>query len=408
MIKNLFNKLFGAKKENEEIKALKEQVELLTKALNKENNPVKVTANPFTVANGTENKNLETVAEVCVTDSNNEYARSVDYRDIDWKELNRTNPQAVLNMKADLRDSLYSVGIDNIGEVLEECRTELLQDYLVSMLYRENTYSKEYDNVDSMSRKEIIDTIEEISFENFKKAMESKGFIVKAPSEAQVKKLKELGYVKAMPKTSIGASKLIESFLGKADTKPSEAQEKRISTLIERLGFQGEDYSYETKAEASKIINELQKIADDTLGAEKASKEQIRYYGQLLKDNNQRLTQARKEFAHNCTKKEISEEINKLKEEIKKNHPEVSKGQLDYIISLHQTLMLQFNRDELAKLTKEEGTVLIAKLNKQVLYMETRRYQASLTMSAIDEMSAKEVTDMLAQIRQDRKDQKAV
>lgn len=405
-IKGLFNS-----KKNAQMEELIAQNKMLMEMINsKANEERKANAQPIlnhATNIGTEIINQElsiTVDEVVKDSENIAYNKNIDVENADWKDLNRNNPEVVLEMKQSFREDMFSVGIDNIYELCTTKRTELLQDYLVSLLCGAGTFHKEWDNVDSWSREQIIDSIVEISFDNFKTAMERKGFKVKSPSENQLKKLKELGFEGRTPLTSVGASKLIESFVGKADTTPSEAQCKRISSLIERLGYQGENYTYSNKFEASKVIEELQKIADETLGAEKASKEQITYYAQLLKANGNRLTVARKEFAHNATKAEISKAINDLKEEIKKNHPEVSKGQLDYIISLHQRLMLGFNKDELAKLTKEEGTALIEKLNKQVLYMETRRYQSSLTMAQINAMNKDEVKEMLTKIQNDKKD----
>ena len=407
MIKTILNKIFNrGSKVNElenTIKELQAQLNDVRKVNNQPTLHKQTLREEYNV-----DKSFGNAVDEMVVDRNKEITHTrtnIDYNSVDWKELDRNNPEVVLEMKADLRDEIFEAGIDNIIPVLENKRTELLQDYLISLKCINGSYQPEFDNIDSLSREQIIEQIDEISFENFKEAMARKGFKVNPPSEKQIAKLKELGFIGTMPKTSIGASKLIESVVGKADNKPTQAQINRISKLVELLGFQGEDYSYKTKFEASKVIEKLQKIADDTLGEEKASDKQIEYYSRLLKQNNQRFVGKKKAFAENATKKEISNAIEKLKKEIAKNHPELSEGQLSYLISLHQRLMLPFNKDELAKLTKEEASKIIAKLNKEVLYLETRRYQASLTMNDIKKMSDNEVRDMLKQIAQDKKDQ---
>lgn len=447
MIKNLLNKLFRGNKNNEELQALKEQNEMLmaqmqdlmTKMMNSNEQVAKEVAvdvakevvheeiveevievveekreMPKMFLNKQDLKEdmekigvkeeLKVEAEIKLEEGLAKDIRPVDMRDLDYSKL---SDDRKLDMKAELRESIFKGGIENVATVCDEYPTELLQHYLISLMCANNTYQAEFVNVESMSREQIIASIDEINFDNFKEVMSKKGITVKEPSEGQIKKLKELG-VNKMPKTSFGASEIIKSFVGESDNKPTESQIKRINALVERLGLQGEEVTYKTKYDASKIIGELQAKADEVLGAEPATKEQIRYYAQLLKACNKRLTQSRKEFAHSCTKKQISEEIEKLKEELKTLHPYVSEGQLNYLISLHQMLMLSFNIDDLKKLTKEEGTELISKLRREYLYMETRRYQASLTMKAINDMTDDEVTSMLNQINNDKKDSKAV
>ena len=409
MIKNLLTKIFRGSNKNEGVQAqlelLMQQNALLQQQLNQSRiaeAQKHVTLNPQGMENEKINANLEVCVDTDYTERTQKDIRPIDFSKMDYNKL---DDETKLNMKADLKEKLFEVGIDNIVETCEEYPTELLQAYLISLMCANNTYQAEYTNIDSMSRQAIINSIDEISFDNFCTAMKNKGFEVNPPSENQVKKLKELGFVGKMPKTSLGASKLIQSVVGETDNTPSEKQIARINTLIDKLGFQGEDYQYKTKHEASKVINDLQAIADEVLGQEKASPEQIRYYGQLLKACGKRLTQKRKEEAHNFTKKEISEAITKLKAEL----PDVAtEGQVNYLVSLHQRLMIAYNIDDLKVLTKQGATDLIDKLNREVLYMETRRYQKSLTMKAIKEMTSKEVTDMIKQIQADKKDQKAV
>lgn len=402
MLKNLLNNLFGGNNTKKEVEFLKQQNEMLMNEIRKNN--TKVVCNSQGMDKTNIDANLEVSVDVDYTDKLGADIRGINYNTVDF---NKASDEVRYKMKSELRDDIFDGGIENVIATCEKYPTELLQQYLVSLMCANGTYHPENFNIDSLTREYIIASIDEISFDNFKVAMKVKGFEVNPPSKAQLDKLKELGFTGTV-RTSLGASQLIQSVVGKADTKPSDKQIERINALIQRLNYQGEDTSYNTKFEASKVIEHLQKIADETLGAEKASESQIRYYGQLLQSCNKRLTKDRKAFAHSCSKAEISKAIEELKIELKEKHPEVSKGQVDYLVSLHQSLMLPYNIDELKKLTKEEGTKLIEKLNADVLYMETRRYQASMTMADIKKMSSTEVSAMIKQIRADRKDQRAV
>lgn len=402
MLKGLLNKIFGGNKANKEIELLKQQNEMLMRELRKEK------AQPVMNTQGLDTSNVNPNLEVCVdkVELNNAYEirKGYDFAEIDYNKLPMEDKIA---MKAELKDDIFSSGIENTKEVCSKYPTELLQHYLISLMCANDTYHQENTNIDSFNREMIINSIDEINFDNFKEVMARKGVTVREPSKAQIEKLRAIG-IDITPKTSLGASQLIESVLGKADNNPTEKQLERYNALVTRLGYQGEDYDISTKSKISKAISELQAIADEKLGSEPATKEQIRYYGQLLKACNKRLTIARKEFAHSCTKIEISKAIEELKVELATLHPEVTEGQANYIIQLHQRLMLSYNVDDIKKMTKQEGSTLIEKLNKELLYMETRRYQASLTMKAIEAMTSKEVSEMLKQIQNDRRDSTAV
>lgn len=402
MLKGLLNKIFGGNKTNKELELLKEQNEMLMRELRKEK------AQPVLNSQGMDTSNINANLEVCVDkvefNNTNEIKRGYDFATVDYNKLPMEDKIA---MKAELKDDIFSSGIENTKEVCNKYPTELLQHYLISLMCANNTYHQETTNIDSFSRDMIINSIDEINFDNFKEVMARKGITVREPSKAQIEKLRAIG-ITSTPKTSLGASQLIESVLGKADNTPTEKQLERYNSLVTRLGYQGEDYDISTKGKISKAISELQAIADEKLGSEPATKEQIRYYEQLLKACNKRLTQSRKEFAHSCTKLEISKAIEELKVELATMHPEVTEGQANYIIQLHQRLMLSYNVDDIKKMTKEEGSKMIEKLNKELLYMETRRYQASLSMATIQTMTSKEVSAMLKQIQDDRRDSMAV
>lgn len=419
MFKGLINKIFGGNKANSEVEELKAMVNSLTQQLNGEKaiettKNIKLNKQTLREELGVTIDNTDVAGVYCEeTDksSDNEVTKVLENkRGIDFSKINglsiKDDQQLIYALVEELKQALYNTKVDDIFEVANEFDVLVLQQYLLSLSISDNSYHTEFTNIDSLSKNAILEAIVEIHFDRFEKAMKERNWDNIRPSDKQIKFLNDNGIDTKRVLTRFKASELIESISAeKGQGKPSSKQVELVAKLVEKLGFQGyENLDLTTSYSTSKEIEMLQKLADEKFGDDPLTDKQKAYYCNLLKDCKKRATQKVKDKLDTMTQKEFKIEIADLKKLANEINPYLSEGQKKFLISLHDRLRKSYNIDDIATLSKEGATKAIRNLQRELLYQETRLYQASLTMEAINKMSDDEVKERLDTIQKDRKD----
>ena len=416
MLKNLLSNLFKSNKgANAEMMSLLQQqaqmIAQLQQQINTANAPV---VNNIPVA-PVVNTNVDVVTDdhtnVALDDyesntNRNKFHQSrnfcKEFETADWKELSNNHQDYVSAMLDEVRETiLTSLNPAFYVENLQQFRVELLQQYLQRLLIINGTYQPEYDNLDSLSKDEIIASISELETANWADRQQRKGKTV-APSAKQLELLKKNNVDTTNIKYWFQASMELEKIFGAYDNSPTNAQLALIEKLVKELGLAGFDCTVKTKKEASAKIEELSKLHDEKFGTKAPTTAQKELYARYLKLNNKRLTKTLKEQMNKMTSREISQEINKLKNEYNSAHPELSEGQLNYIVSLCEQLMIPCNRAELSSLTKEQATVKIDELSRLLLLNKMKRLNKTVTLADINLLSKEEVKIKLAEFRPNR------
>lgn len=415
MFKGLINKIFGGNKANSEVEELKAMVNSLTQQLNTEKASEaqsKIKMNTQTLR---EELGVTIDRDSQVADQYQEERQSASFditRGYDLSKMqglslqDRDDQPVIYALVEELKQALYSTKVDDIFDVATEFPVIVLQQYLLSLSIADNSYHTEFTNIDSLSKNAILEAIVEIHFDRFEKAMKERNWDNIRPSDKQIKFLNDNGIDTKRVLTRFKASELIESISAeKGQGKPSSKQVELVAKLVEKLGFQGyENLDLTTSYSTSKEIEMLQKLADEKFGDDPLTDKQKAYYCNLLKDCKKRATQKVKDKLETMTQKEFKIEIADLKKLANEINPYLSEGQKKFLISLHDRLRKSYNIDDIATLSKEGATKAIRNLQRELLYQETRLYQASLTMEAINKMSDDEVKERLDTIQKDRKD----
>lgn len=369
---------------------------------------VKVEVPTKSVANITPvNENNEVKAdryESTVDRSRYQETRTISekFDDVDWKELQRTNPEAINDMVDELRTNLLtSLNPNFYMGVLGQYRVELLQQYYMIHLLKRGQYSPENDNLDSMDRIELSNAIIELEIAEWEERQLRKG---KNPfaSAKQIELLKRNGIDTTNIKYWWEASPILEKIFGSYDNNPTTAQKTLIANLVKELGLQGYDMSCETKKDASAKIEELTKLRNEKFGDKKPTEAQITLYKQYLKLNNKRVTKKIEEKIENMSYADISNEITELKASYNNNHPECTEGQANYIKSLCDQLMIACDMTIVREMTKIEATNKIDELSRQLLYRKMRRTMGTVTMEEINKLTRDEVKAKLNEFRPNR------
>jgi hypothetical protein len=194
----------------------------------------------------------------------------------------------------------------------------------------------------------------------------------------------------------------LEKIFGKYDNSPTNAQLALIEKLVKELGLAGFDCTVKTKKEASAKIEELSKLHDEKFGTKAPTQAQKELYARYLKLNNKRLTKTLKDEMNKMSSRDISKAINELRNSYNSAHPELTEGQLNYLMSLSEQLMIPANRAELSKLTKEQATVKIDELTRLLLLNKMKRLNKTITLADINLLSKEEVKAKLAEFRPQR------
>lgn len=415
MFKGLIAKVFGGNKANREVEELKAMVNSLTQQIEMEKASkveFKLKTNKQTLR---EELGVTIDTDSQVADQYQEERQSTTFdinRGYDLSKMqglslqDRDDQPVIYALVEELKQALYNTKVDDIFEVANEFPVIVLQQYYMSLSISENSYHTEFSNIDSLSKDDIVEAIVEIHFDRFEKAMKERNWNNIRPSDKQIKFLKDNGIDTKRVLTRFKASELIEGIAQeKGQGKPSAKQVDLVAKLVEKLGYQGyEDLDLSTSYSTSREIEKLQKLADDKFGNDPLTDKQKAYYCNLLKDCKKRATQKVKDKLETMTQKEFKTEIADLKKLANEINPYLSEGQKKFLISLHDRLRKSYNIDDIATLSKEGATKAIRNLQRELLYQETRLFQSSLTMKAINEMSDDEVKERLETIQKDRKD----
>ena len=325
-----------------------------------------------------------------------------DFNAMDWKEIQRNYPEYIGVVIDEVKERIMtSLNPNYYNEVLVEYRTELLQQYLMRLLIINGTYHTEYDNLDALSKDQIIAQIIELEIENWADRQRNKG---KNPlaSDKQIELLKKNGVDTTNIKYWFQASKELENIFGSYDNTPTDKQIALIAELVAKLGLQGYDMSVTTKKDASLKIEELYKLHDEKFGEKKPTKAQYELYARYLKLNNKRLTQSAKDKMMAMNAREISKAIDELKKQYNAEHPECTEGQANYLISLHQQLMIGYDVDIIRSLTKEQATDKIDELSRLLLFNKMKRTMSTITLDEIKKLTKDEVKIKLQEFRPNR------
>ena len=416
MIKTLLNKLTGKsskKGANDELLAIINQQNELIKQLQAQmvqnNETVKVPTEPVV------NTNIPVKVDYLAEQQANNYELNIDrnkfqrertftqdFNAMDWKEIQRNYPEYIGVVIDEVKERIMtSLNPNYYNEVLVEYRTELLQQYLMRLLIINGTYHTEYDNLDALSKDEIIAQIIELEVENWADRQRNKG---KNPlaSDKQIELLNKNGVDTTNIKYWFQASKELENIFGSYDNTPTDKQIALIAELVAKLGLQGYDMSVTTKKDASLKIEELSKLHDEKFGEKKPTKAQYELYARYLKLNNKRLTQSAKDKMMAMNAREISKAIDELKKQYNAEHPECTEGQANYLISLHQQLMIGYDVDIIRSLTKEQATDKIDELSRLLLFNKMKRTMSTITLDEIKKLTKDEVKIKLQEFRPNR------
>ena len=351
---------------------------------------------------------LRTV-KVDTTKEDEEVKQNNTYENMDWNELNRYHKEVVDKWLENIQASIIALGYKAIPEILSEYRTEMIQHFVITQKVALGEYAPELDNLDSLSRQELIKLSCELNQLSYEKRMteQGKAFVTKAQKEI----LAKYG-VKDMPRNRFEASRMIDKILkenGVDTSKPysSEATEKqinRIKKLSEMLGKEIAITEIKSKSEASKLIAELQEELDSKPELiPPITEKQFETIAKLLKQLNKRMTAKRKAEYEKLNRFEASRLIAELTKEYNEKHPEATEGQVQYIITLCSMLNLPYNVDEIKAITKEEATKKIDKLNREYLYILTRKVSPSMTKEEINNMDYNTVKTLISQIKEENK-----
>jgi hypothetical protein len=410
MLRNLLGRLFG--KKNSEVEALNstvnmlvEQNRLIMEQIQKGNAKEEVATDKYD-AQGNMKRDEDIVN---ANDSKrdalwNSNSNAVSYDDMDWKELQRVNPDAIRALVMSFNNELYVKGYKEIEVICDEYRVEVLQQYVMNQYISQGQYDPEKDNLESLSKKQLVKIIKEMSENRYIAYCERNGKSY-APSKGQIEVMTKNNVDVSKIRTSLEASVVIDKLSADwtTNTEISEAQTNRISTLVNTLGLQAKDYHPGTRKEASKMIQELQAMADEVLGDRPATEKQIEYYKRALKLNNKRFVGKAKALVEGINQRDISVIIKDLMDKYNTEHPELSEGQEKYLTVLLNQLMLPFNADELKKMTKVQATAKIDELTRELLYVKTRLTSPSLTKEDIAKMKKETVKEMLEHLNIEKK-----
>lgn len=315
----------------------------------------------------------------------------------DWQELQRNNPDISRVILGELRDKIFDLGIEEIPMIAIEYSSYILESYLIQVLVINGSFEKEKDNLDSLTREELISKIEEVSLMNYEASMKAKGYDSK-PTAKMLEMLARNGYDVSKIKTYHYARKTIQHIVDSQDNTPTKNQLECIPRMAEKLGIQMENLPMATRQECSQTIAMLKEKIAEVFGEQKASEKQVEAYFRYLKMNNKRVTKKVEESVKDMTSNEISAKIGELRELYKKNNPFASEGQVNYIMSLANQLMLPINRTDVEKLSPKDATLKIRELKKDLLYFKAMQRGVSMSKEYINTLTDDEVKAKLDEL----------
>lgn len=388
----------------EQMQAMMAQMQQMTStiaSLQQENNTLKTQlATPKTtpaIAYNKEqamhNAKMDTVMDRYMSDVNRD----------DWKQKIR-DTQDDKNISndiiVDISDRLYEcLNPSQYASVLNDYTAPELQAYYQRELTMKGLFSKEYDNLDSMDKNQLIQGIKNSKEEDFVERLKANGKKIYA-SEKQLELLKNNGINTENIKYWWDASPLLEGIFG-ADKPATKTQLDKIQELVVLTGAVGFNLNPSTKREASQIINQLMDEKEEMFGIELASEKQIELYRTMCKTLGQ--TVPRVSTLEKVSSRDLSKLINKIAPEYNKVAV-ASEGQIKFLTSLHKQLMKELPENITNKtISKNDATKLIDSLSRELLYVKMRRTMGTITMQEINKLSSKEVQAKLQDFRANRR-----
>ena len=388
----------------EQMQAMMAQMQQMTStiaSLQQENNTLKTQlATPktqpaisYNKEQAMHNAKMDTVMDRYMTDVNRD----------DWKQKIR-DTQDDKNISndiiVDISDRLYEcLNPSQYASVLNDYTAPELQAYYQRELTMKGLFSKEYDNLDSMDKNQLIQGIKNSKEEDFVERLKANGKKIYA-SEKQLELLKRNGINTENIKYWWDASPLLEGIFGE-DKPATKTQLDKIQELVVLTGAVGFNLNPSTKREASQIINQLMDEKEEMFGIELASEKQIELYRTMCKTLGQ--TVPRVSTLEKVSSRDLSKMINKIASEYNKVAV-ASEGQIKFLTSLHKQLMKELPENITNKtISKNDATKLIDSLSRELLYVKMRRTMGTITMQEINKLSSKEVQAKLQDFRANRR-----
>ena len=388
----------------EQMQAMMAQMQQMTStiaSLQQENNTLKTQlatpktqpAIPYNKEQAMHNAKMDTVMDRYMTDVNRD----------DWKQKIR-DTQDDKNISndiiVDISDRLYEcLNPSQYASVLNDYTAPELQAYYQRELTMKGLFSKEYDNLDSMDKNQLIQGIKNSKEEDFVERLKAKGKKIYA-SEKQLELLKQNGINTENIKYWWDASPLLEGIFGE-DKPATKTQLDKIQELVVLTGAVGFNLNPSTKREASQIINQLMDEKEEMFGIELASEKQIELYRTMCKTLGE--TVPRVSTLEKVSSRDLSKMINKIASDYNKVAV-ASEGQIKFLTSLHKQLMKELPENITNKtISKNDATKLIDSLSRELLYVKMRRTMGTITMQEINKLSSKEVQAKLQDFRANRR-----
>ena len=388
----------------EQMQAMMAQMQQMTStiaSLQQENNALKTQlatpktqpAIPYNKEQAMHNAKMDTVMDRYMTDVNRD----------DWKQKIR-DTQDDKNISndiiVDISDRLYEcLNPSQYASVLNDYTAPELQAYYQRELTMKGLFSKEYDNLDSMDKNQLIQGIKNSKEEDFVERLKANGKKIYA-SEKQLELLKQNGINTENIKYWWDASPLLEGIFGE-DKPATKTQLDKIQELVVLTGAVGFNLNPSTKREASQIINQLMDEKEEMFGIELASEKQIELYRTMCKTLGQ--TVPRVSTLEKVSSRDLSKMINKIASDYNKVAV-ASEGQIKFLTSLHKQLMKELPENITNKtISKNDATKLIDSLSRELLYVKMRRTMGTITMQEINKLSSKEVQAKLQDFRANRR-----
>lgn len=388
----------------EQMQAMMTQMQQMTStiaSLQQENNALKTQlatpktqpAIPYNKEQAMHNAKMDTVMDRYMSDVNRD----------DWKQKIR-DTQDDKNISndiiVDISDRLYEcLNPSQYASVLNDYTAPELQAYYQRELTMKGLFSKEYDNLDSMDKNQLIQGIKNSKEEDFIEALKRNGKKIYA-SEKQLELLKRNGINTENIKYWWDASPLLEGIFGE-DKPATKTQLDKIQELVVLTGAVGFNLNPSTKREASQIINQLMDEKEEMFGIELASEKQIELYRTMCKTLGQ--TVPRVSTLERVSSRDLSKMINKIASDYNKVAV-ASEGQIKFLTSLHKQLMKELPENITNKtISKNDATKLIDSLSRELLYVKMRRTMGTITMQEINKLSSKEVQAKLQDFRANRR-----
>lgn len=388
----------------EQMQAMMAQMQQMTStiaSLQQENNTLKTQlatpktqpAIPYNKEQAMHNAKMDTVMDRYMSDVNRD----------DWKQKIR-DTQDDKNISndiiVDISDRLYEcLNPSQYASVLDDYTAPELQAYYQRELTMKGLFSKEYDNLDSMDKNQLIQGIKNSKEEDFIERLKANGKKIYA-SEKQLELLKNNGINTENIKYWWDASPLLEGIFG-GDKPATKTQLDKIQELVVLTGAVGFNLNPSTKREASQIINQLMDEKEEMFGIELASEKQIELYRTMCKTLGQ--TVPRVSTLERVSSRDLSKLINKIASDYNKVAV-ASEGQIKFLTSLHKQLMKELPENIANKtISKNDATKLIDSLSRELLYVKMRRTMGTITMQEINKLSSKEVQAKLQDFRANRR-----